>query len=379
MASGEKVEYYEVLGVGRDVAPEQLKSAYRKAALKWHPDRNPQNKQEAEERFRQASEAYSVLSDPQKRAAYDRYGHAGVSGLGGEAGINGSIFDEFQDIFGDLFGFEEVFGGGRKRGGRTRGQRGSDLRYDMNLTFEEAASGVSTRVKIPRREKCEPCQGTGAKAGAGMTTCQTCHGRGQITHQQGFLMISRTCPACHGEGRVIREACVQCRGMGRIERERSIEVRIPAGVDSGTRLRVTGEGEPGLNGGPTGDLYIFLEVKEHPFFERRNADLYCTMPITMAQSALGCEIVVQTLTGEEQLRIPEATQTGTIFRLKGKGLPNPHGGKGDLFVNVRVVTPSRLTREQRRLFEQLAQVLKPENKPAERSSSFFDKVKDIFG
>jgi molecular chaperone DnaJ len=379
MTSSQKVEYYEILSVTREATPEEIKSAYRKAALKWHPDRNPQNKQEAEENFRNASEAYGVLSDPQKRAAYDRFGHAGLKGFGSDGGINSSIFEEFQDIFGDIFGFEEVFGGGGRRGGRARGQRGSDLRYDMCLTFEEAASGVSTRIKIPRREKCGQCQGTGAKSGAGMTTCDSCHGRGQITHQQGFLMISRTCPTCHGEGRVIREACTQCRGMGQIERDGSIEVRIPAGVDSGTRLRVTGEGEPGINGGPTGDLYIFLEVKEHPFFERRNADLYCTIPVTMAQAALGCEIVVQTLAGDEDLRIPEGTQTGTIFRLKGKGLPNPNGGKGDLFVNVRVVTPLKLTREQRKLFEQLEQVLKTENRPAERTSSFFDKVKDIFG
>jgi molecular chaperone DnaJ len=379
MTSSQKVEYYEILNVAREASPEEIKSAYRKAALKWHPDRNPQNKQEAEENFRNASEAYGVLSDPQKRAAYDRFGHAGLKGFGADAGISSTIFEEFQDIFGDIFGFEEVFGGGRRRSGRTRGQRGSDLRYDMSLTFEEAASGVSTRIKIPRREKCDQCKGTGAKSGAGMITCHGCQGRGQITHQQGFLMISRTCPTCHGEGRVIREACTQCRGMGRIERDGSIDVRIPAGVDSGTRLRVTGEGEPGINGGPRGDLYIFLEVKEHPFFERRNADLYCTIPVTMAQAALGCEIAVQTLAGEEDLRIPEGTQTGTIFRLKGKGLPNPQGGKGDLFVNVRVVTPLKLTREQRKLFEQLEQVLKVENRPAERSSSFFDKVKDIFG
>ncbi len=250
----------------------------------------------------------------------------------------------------------------------------------MALTFEEAAAGVATKIKVPRREVCESCKGTGAKAGTGMVVCQSCGGRGQLHYQQGFFAISRTCPACRGQGQMIREACAQCRGQGMVERERTIELRIPAGVDNQTRLRVAGEGEAGINGGPPGDLYVFLEVKEHPFFERRNADLYCSMPVSIAQAALGAEISVPTLNGEEKLKVPEGTQSGTIFRLKGKGLPNPHGGgKGDLYVNIRIVTPTKLTREQRKLFEQLEQILKVENKPTERSSSFFDKVKDIFG
>jgi molecular chaperone DnaJ len=378
-----QLDYYEVLGVTREASTDQIKSAYRKLALKYHPDRNPENKHEAGERFRQATEAYSVLSDAQKRQMYDRYGHAGLNTGGFTAtDFNASIFEEFRDIFGDLFGFDEVLGGapGRRRGGRgSRGQRGADLRYDMSLSFEDAAAGVNTQIKIARRETCEACRGTGAKPGTGMSTCQTCHGRGQLQYQQGFFAISRTCPACGGAGQVIRDACVTCRGQGRIERERTLEVGIPAGVDSGTRLRMAGQGEPGENGGPPGDLYIFLEVKEHPFFERRGADLYCTVPVSFTQATLGATLVIPTLQGEQDLRIPEGTQSGQIFRQKGKGLPNPHGGRGDLYVNVRVVVPSKVSREQRRILEQLGETMKVENKPSERSSGFFDKVKDIFG
>lgn len=373
-------DYYEVLGVGRDADADQIKSAYRKAALKWHPDRNPENKTQAEENFRACSEAYSVLSDSQKRAVYDRYGHAGLSGRGFETGgFNSSIFEEFQDILGDLFGMEDATGGGRRRGRGSRGQRGADLRYDLSMSFEEAAEGASTKIRIARQEACESCRGTGAKAGTGVTTCKTCGGRGQLAYQQGFFSITRTCPACQGVGQVIKEACTTCRGQGRIERERTLEVGIPAGVDTGTRLRMTGQGEPGTNGGPPGDLYIFLEVKEHPLFERRGADLYCTIPVSITQAALGAKITVPTLKGEEELELAEGTQSGQIFRKKGKGLPNPHGGRGDLYINIRVLIPSKVSREQRRLLEQLGTTLKVENKPAERSSSFFDKVKDIFG
>jgi molecular chaperone DnaJ len=381
MATANKRDYYELLGVPRDASSEQIKSAYRKAAMRWHPDRNPEKKHEGEEMFRQATEAYTVLSDSEKRSLYDRYGHAGVSGGGFESGFNASIFEEFQDIFGDFLGMQDFFGSGRgRRGGRgSRGQRGADLRYDMALSFEEAAAGVTTKIKVLRHETCEGCHGTGAKPGSGMVACQTCGGRGQLHYQQGFFAITRTCPACQGAGQVIREACAQCRGQGRIERERTHELRIPAGVDSGTRVRYTGEGEPGTNGGPPGDLYVFVEVKEHAFFERRGADLYCTIPVTIAQAALGARIQVPTLNGEEELEIPEGTQSGQIFRKKGRGLPNPHGGRGDLYVSVRVAVPTKLSREQRRLMEQLGQVLKPENRPVERSSSFFDKVKDIFG
>jgi molecular chaperone DnaJ len=380
MANSTQLEYYEVLGVARDASGDQIKSAYRKAALQWHPDRNPDNKQVAEEKFRQASEAYSVLSDPQKRSVYDRFGHAGLGSRGFDAsGFNSSIFEEFQDILGDFLGFDQVFGGGGRRGRGSRGQRGADLRYDMSLTFEEAAAGVASQIRISRHESCEACKGTGAKPGSGMTTCRTCGGRGQMSYQQGFFSITRTCPACQGAGKVIREACTSCRGQGRIERERVLEVGVPAGVDSGTRLRMVGQGEPGTNGGPAGDLYVFLEVKDHPFFERRGADLYCTIPVSFPQASLGASIKVPTLHGEDTLEIPEGTQSGQIFRQKGKGLPNPHGGRGDLYVDIRVVVPSKLTREQRRVLEQLGQTMRVENKPAERSSSFFDKVKDIFG
>jgi molecular chaperone DnaJ len=375
-------DYYEILGVTRSASGEEIKSAYRKLALKYHPDRNPENKHQAEEKFRQATEAYSVLSDPQKRQIYDTYGHAGLDSRGfATGGFDSSIFADFHDILGDLFGFEDIFGGGgRRRGGRSsRGQRGADLRYDMTLSFEEAAAGVSTKIKVARHEICESCRGTGAKPGTGATTCNTCHGRGQVSYQQGFFAISRTCPACGGAGQVIRDACASCRGQGRVERERTLEVGIPAGVDSGTRLRMAGQGEPGTNGGPPGDLYIFLEVKEHAFFERRGSDLYCTIPISFPQAALGTTVKIPTLQGEQDFEIPEGTQSGQIFRQKGKGLPNPHGGRGDLYVNVRVVVPSKVSREQRRMLESLGETMKVENKPIERSSSFFDKVKDIFG
>jgi molecular chaperone DnaJ len=341
----------------------------------------PENKHEAALNFRASAEAYSVLSDPQKRSIYDRFGHAGLGSRGFEAGgFNASIFEDFQDILGDLFGFEDIFGGGRRRGVRgQRGQRGADLRYDMTLTFEEAATGVSTKIHVSRHEACEACHGTGAKPGTGMSACKTCGGRGQVSYSQGFFSITRTCPACQGVGQVIRDACTACRGQGRIERERTLEVGVPAGVDSGTRLRMAGHGEPGTNGGQSGDLYIFLEVKEHAFFERRGADLYCTIPVSLSQATLGTSIKVPTLSGEEDLEIPEGTQSGQIFRKKSKGLPNPHGGRGDLYVSVRVEIPAKVTREQRRLLEQLGQTMKVENKPIERASNFFDKVKDIFG
>jgi molecular chaperone DnaJ len=376
----QKRDYYDVLGVSRSASTDEVKSAYRKAALKWHPDRNPDNKSEAEEKFREATEAYSVLSDAQKRATYDRYGHEGLAGAGYAPGFDQSIFEQFSDIFGDFFGMEDLFGMPRGSRRRRRAQRGSDLRYDMTLSFEEAAQGVRTKIKIPRLEVCEHCHGSGAKPGTSPTTCQTCHGRGQTHYQQGFFTISRTCPNCSGLGQIIRDPCPQCKGDGRVERERLLEVRIPPGVDSGTRIRYSGEGEPGVQGGAPGDLYIVLEVKEHPFFERRNSDLYCTIPVSFAQAALGAEIQVPTLNGETPLSIPEGTQTGSTFRLKGKGLPDPNGGgKGDLYVLIRVITPTKLSREQKRIFQQLAETLDEENRPARRDSSFFSKVKDIFG
>ena len=381
MSRGQQRDYYEILGVAQTASVEEIKSAYRKAALKWHPDRNPEHKEEAELRFRESTEAYSILSDAQKRQIYDTYGHAGLAGAGAQPDFNGTIFQDFHDVFGDFFGFEDLFGAaGGRRGGRSRVKRGADLRYDMTLSFDEAAMGVSTKIRVPRLEYCEACNGTGAKKGTGVVSCQACGGRGQLVYQQGFFTVNRTCPACQGAGQIVKERCADCRGQGRIERERTIELRIPPGVDTGTRLRVQGEGEPGPNGGPAGDLYVVLEVKEHKFFERRGADLYCTVPLSMAQATLGTELQVPGLNGEETLKIPEGTQGGAVFRLKGKGLPDPHGGgRGDLYFHVRVLTPTKLTREQRKLMEQLHATLKVENKPAERDSNIFDKVKDIFG
>jgi molecular chaperone DnaJ len=380
MAKANQKDFYEVLGVQRTAAAEEIKAAYRKAALKWHPDRNPQNPPEAEVKFRECTEAYSVLSDGQKRQIYDTYGHAGLSGVGaGSASDFNTVFQDFHDIFGDFFGFEDILSGGR-RGGRSRSQRGADLRYDMTLTFEEAAGGVATKIKVPRQEYCEACNGTGAKKGTGVVACQSCAGRGQVAYQQGFFTITRTCPTCQGAGQIVRERCAECRGQGRIERERTIDLRIPPGVDTGTRMRVNGEGEPGSNKGPAGDLYVVLEVKEHPFFERRGADLYCTIPVSIAQASLGTELQVPGLGGEEKLKIPEGTQSDAVFRIKGKGLADPRGGgKGDLYYHVRVMTPTKLTREQRKLLEQLGASIQVENKPADRNSSIFDKVKDIFG
>ncbi|HKV25469.1 MAG TPA: molecular chaperone DnaJ [Candidatus Acidoferrum sp.] len=378
MSKGNQRDFYEVLGVTRTSSVEEIKSSYRKAALKWHPDRNPENKQEAEEKFRECTEAYSVLSDPEKREVYDQYGHAGLSGAGAGVDFNSTVFRDFHDILGDFFGFEDLFGGAGRRS--RRAQRGADLRYDMTLSFEEAATGVTTKIKVPRQEFCESCNGTGAKKGTGVVACQTCGGRGQLAYQQGFFTISRTCPACQGAGQLVRERCPDCRGQGRIEREKTIELRIPPGVDSGTRLRVAGEGEPAPRGGAPGDLYVVLDVKEHSFFERRGADLYCTIPISVVQAALGAELQVPGLNGDERLKIPEGTQSGAVFRIKGKGLADPRGGgKGDLYYHVRVLTPAKLSREQRKLLEQLGATLKVENKPADRNSSIFDKVKDIFG
>jgi molecular chaperone DnaJ len=379
MNRAQQRDFYEVLGVTKAAPIDDIKTAYRKAAMQWHPDRNPENKEEAEVRFRECTEAYSVLSDPQKRQIYDTYGHAGLARAGGPSDFNETIFQDFHDIFGDFFGFEDLFGGGR-RGGRSRVQRGADLRYDMTLTFEEASMGINTTIRVPRQEYCESCNGTGAKKGTGVVACQTCGGRGQLVYQQGFFTINRTCPACQGAGQIVKERCPDCRGQGRVDRERTIELRIPPGVDTGTRLRVQGEGEPGPNGGPAGDLYVVLEVKEHSFFERRGADLYCTIPLSVAQAALGTELQVPGLNGEERLKIPEGTQSGAVFRIKGKGLSDPHGGgRGDLYYHVRVIIPTKLTKEQRKLLEQLQATLKVDNKPAERGSSLFDKVKDIFG
>ncbi len=372
-----KRDYYEVLGVGRSASEQDVKSAYRKLALQFHPDRNPNNKEEAEEKFKEITEAYSVLAEPQKRAAYDRYGHAGVSGQGGFApDFSSTIFADFEDIFGDFFGFGDMFGRGRRR--RTRAERGADLRYNLEISFEEAASGLETKIKIPRWENCSSCNGRGARKGSPPVTCPGCAGRGQIRTQQGFFTMTRTCAQCQGMGQVIREPCPDCHGEGRVRQERILGIKIPAGVDDGTRLRVGGEGEAGFQGGPSGDLYVVLSVREHPYFERRGNDLYCTIPISVGQAALGTEIKVPTLRGQERLKIPEGTQTASVFRLRGMGLPSlDGGGQGDLYVMVHVVVPTRLSREQRRLLELLGASARVENKPLERRAG--GRVKNMFG
>ncbi|HYM11411.1 MAG TPA: molecular chaperone DnaJ [Bryobacterales bacterium] len=369
-----KRDYYEVLGVPRNAGEQEIKSAYRKAALKYHPDRNPNNK-EAEERFKEAAEAYSVLSDPLKRPAYDQFGHDGLSGSGA-AGFDPNAFGDFADIFGDFFGFGDLFGttGGRRR---AQPQRGPDLRYDLEISFEDAVFGLHTEIKFPKLETCPRCHGRGAEPGTGPSTCPACGGRGQVRYQQGFFSISRTCSTCRGSGQVIATPCSRCRGEGRTRVERKLKVNIPPGVDSGTRLRLTGEGEPGYNGGPNGDLYVVLRVQDHAIFEREDVHLHCTIPINIAQAALGAEIRVPTLEGEETLKIPAGAQSGAQLRLRGKGVPHVNGrGRGDLVVHLSVVVPAHLTREQRKLFEQLLDLLPAENHPTEKG--ILDRVKDYF-
>lgn len=379
-----KRDYYEILGVARTATDQEIKSAYRKLALKYHPDRNPGNRQ-AEEHFKEAAEAYAVLADSQKRAAYDRFGHAGVGAGAGPAGFDPTIFADFHDIFGnlgDLFGFGDVFGGGRRRGGP---QRGADLRYDLEISFEEAARGSETAVQIPREETCETCGGSGAAPGTSAETCSQCRGRGQLRFQQGFLTIARPCHVCHGTGRVITRPCSSCRGAGRTTRDRRITVKIPAGIASGQRLRLYGEGEHGAAGGPPGDLYVVVHVQEHPFFHREEDDLYCEVPVNFPTLALGGEISVPTLDGEDSVTLPAGTQAGARFKLRNKGMPNVSGrGRGDLHVIVRPAVPKKLTKEQKKLLEQLARTMEPEQVDISRARSeedkpFFEKVKDIFG
>jgi molecular chaperone DnaJ len=370
----EKRDYYEVLGVSRTAKDQEIKSAYRRLAMRYHPDKNP-NDTTAEEKFKEAAEAYSVLADQEQRRRYDRFGHAGVSsGTGPSWGAPG--FGGIEDILGDLFGFGDVFGGGRSGSRRSSAQRGADLRYDLEITLEEAAQGMTAQLRIPRLEGCQTCKGSGAAAGTEPETCNTCGGAGQIRYQQGFFSVARTCHACRGVGRIINNPCAECKGAGRVEREKQMEVKIPAGVETGSRLRVQGEGESGTSGGPAGDLYVVIHVSEHERFERQGSNLYVAVPITFAQAALGAEINVNTLDAEEKLKIPVGTQTGTVFRLKGKGMPALGGrGRGDLFVSATVITPTSLTREQRKLLEQLANV---ESKDLE-DRGLVDKVRDIFG
>lgn len=362
-----------MLGVGRTAAEAEIKSAYRKLALQFHPDRNPDNP-EAEEKFKELTEAYAVLVDTDKRAAYDRFGHAGVSG--GGVGFDPTIFQDLGDIFGDFLGFGDIFGGGGRR--RTRAQRGADLREDLNLDFEEAVFGTETSVTVRRHEVCEDCRGSGTAAGKAPVSCRSCGGRGQVRYQQGFFSIARTCPTCQGAGTVITDPCAKCKGEGRLLRQRTVDAKVPAGVEDGTRIRFSGLGEAGAFGGPPGDLYVVLHVKEHPFFEREGNDLQCVIPISYTQAALGTEINVPTLDGDHKLKVPDGTQSGTSFRIKGKGVPVLNGhGKGDLFVEVRVQTPGKLSKRQRELLQELEGLTHVENKPQRRT--LLSKVKDIFG
>lgn len=373
-----KRDYYEVLEVSRTATDQDLKSAYRKLALKYHPDRN-QGDKKAEESFKEAAEAYGVLSDPDKRSRYDRFGHAGVGN--GAQGFDPSQFTGFEDLFGglgDIFGF----GGGSRRAGP---QRGADLRYDLEIKFEQAAKGLETHIQIPRNETCETCHGNGAAPGTTPTSCPQCRGTGQLRYQQGFFTVARTCGQCRGAGKVISKPCPTCRGNGAVEKTRKLTVRIPAGIATGQRLRLSGEGEAGALGGPPGDLYVVIFVRDHEFFRRDGNDLHCTVPLPFTTLALGGEVSVPGVEGEHTVKVPESTQTGSTFRLRGKGLPDVSGrGHGDLLVTVQAMTPKKLTREQKKLLEQLAATLpehkvKPSAREDEEDKGIFDKVKDIFG
>ena len=352
-----KRDCYEVLGVPRDATLDQIKSAYRKSALLHHPDRNPGDK-EAEMRFKEAAEAYAILSDPGKRRHYDRFGYEGL-GSSGASGFDPGTFAEFEDLFGglfgELFGFERGRGRGRA-GSRGGARRGADLRYDLEIELEEAVLGTETQIRVPRTEVCAVCKGTGAKNASDIVTCPTCGGSGQQRFSQGFFTIARTCGSCQGQGRVVKESCAACRGSGEVEKERTLKVRIPAGVETGSRMRIAGEGDGGAGGAPAGDLYVFILVKEHPVFRRDGQDLVCTVPITFSQAALGTDLLLAGLHGPEKVKIPAGTQSGTLVRVRNKGVPNLQGfGRGDLLVEVVVRTPARLSREGKKLLERLAE------------------------
>ncbi len=371
MATRTEVDYYEVLGVARTASEQEIKSNYRKLALKYHPDRNPGDK-EAEERFKEAAQAYSILGDPDKRQRYDRFGLAGVTGAGG---FDPTTFADFGDILGDLFGFGDLFG--RRRGGP---RRGSDLRYNLELTFEEAVFGTETQIQIPRAEACATCTGSGAAPGTSPTTCSSCSGSGQLTFQQGFFSVARTCGRCRGSGRMVASPCTDCQGQGMVAVERKLQIKIPPGVDTGSQLRISGEGEPGQAGGPPGDLYVVVRAEDHEFFRREGTSLFCEVPISITQAALGTALEVPALDGPPvKVSVPEGTQAGASFRVRGQGVPHLGAkGRGDLHVSVRVVVPTRLNAEQRKLLEQLARTL-PSPDLQEKDKSFFGKVKDILG
>jgi molecular chaperone DnaJ len=364
-------DYYEVLGLGREADLAAIKKAYRQAAVKYHPDKNPGNS-EAEENFKEAAEAYAVLSDPHKRQLYDQFGKRGLGGAGGFQGFDRDIFGDFSDILGDLFGLGSIFGGGRRAG---RSAAGRDLRYDLEIDFEEAVRGLETRIQVPRLERCENCRGSGANEG-GLSSCEKCGGRGQLAFQQGFFTFARTCDNCGGSGKRITDPCAACDGQGMVRQERTLSIRIPSGVDNGTRIRLSGEGEGARSAGRAGDLYVVLHVREHPHFRRQDRDIHSALPLSFSQAALGTVIKVPTLDGDEELSIPAGTQSGSTFRLKGKGVPHLNGrGRGDQYVTLHVHTPQKLGDEQRRLLQELGK-LDGEEEP---EPGLFDRVKNIFG
>ncbi|WAH58101.1 molecular chaperone DnaJ [Pseudomonas silvicola] len=371
-----KRDYYEVLGVERGSSDADLKKAYRRLAMKHHPDRNPGDKA-SEDMFKEANEAYEVLSDSSKRAAYDQYGHAGVdpSMGGGGAGFGGA---NFSDIFGDVF--SDFFGGGGRGGSRGGAQRGSDLRYTLELNLEEAVRGTTVSIRVPTLVNCKPCDGSGAKKGSAPVTCPTCGGIGQVRMQQGFFSVQQTCPRCHGQGKIISDPCDSCRGEGRVEEYKTLSVKVPAGVDTGDRIRLSGEGEAGTQGGPTGDLYVVISVREHDIFQRDGKHLYCEVPISFTEAALGGELEVPTLDGRVKLKIPEGTQTGKQFRLRGKGVaPVRGGGAGDLMCRVAVETPVNLSRRQRELLEEFRGTLEGDSSHSPKASGWFEGMKRFFG
>ena len=367
-----KRDCYEVLGVSKGADEKDIKKAYRRVAMKYHPDRNPDDPQ-AEEKFREATEAYDILMDSEKRAAYDQYGHAGVDPNMGGGGFGGGNFsDIFGDVFGDIFG-----GGGRGHGGP---QRGSDLRYTLDISLENAVKGTTVEIRVPSLSSCETCDGSGAKPGSSPTTCGTCGGAGQVRMQQGFFQVQQTCPTCRGRGKSITDPCGSCNGQGRVEKTKTLSVKVPPGVDTGDRIRLSGEGEAGPEGGPPGDLFVQMSVKQHPIFERDGKNLYCEVPITFADAALGGELEVPTLDGRVKLKIPPETQTGKLFRLRGKGVKPVRGGVvGDLLCRAVVETPVKLNKEQKALLQKLAESLGHGGKShSPRQTSWFEGVKNFF-